>query len=63
MAVDHRTANISVSHESLDLVKLSTPSKQIRAEVMPQGMGGLVGEAVPPQQHPHFLRHLVGVVS
>ena len=29
---------------------------------MTQGMGGLVREAVPPQQHPHFLRHFVGVV-
>jgi len=51
-----------MAHQGFDFVKLSASSKQIRAEMMPQGMGGLVSEAVPLEQHPHFLRHLVGVV-
>ena len=51
-----------MSHERLGFMKGNASTKQICAKVMPERVRRLAVEAVPAEQHPHLLRHLVRVV-
>lgn len=63
MAVDHRAADIAMTHESFDFMQLTTATKQVRAKVMPDRMGGLAVETVSRQEQPELLGHRVRAVT
>ena len=51
-----------MSHERLGFMKSYASAKQVRAEMMPEGMSRLSVQPISAEQHPHLLRHLVRVV-
>jgi hypothetical protein len=61
--VDHRGSNISMTHQRLGFMKRHASTKEVRAKEVAKGMGGFPVQAVPLQQHSHFLRHLVARVG